>query len=167
MPPTQDPQSSTSCASESVPLRHPNTYPKVLNLGRGKGKGKFPLSNWTSLEKGCGCRISNGSDIPQTPPIQQEPEKNLAVVAPMDRIQTYEGDLAKARTRKPLANWTYVSLDNTWGRLNNKNIENRPGWRLNNHDNRTSDDTESEEGDAIYSDEDGSTSSRPGLEDLQ
>ena len=54
----------------------------------------------------------------------------------------------------------------TWGRLND-NMENRPGQRHNDHDNRTSDDTESAEGDAIYSDEDGSTPSRPGLEDLQ
>ena len=37
----------------------------------------------------------------------------------------------------------------------------------NNCDNRTSDDTESTEGDVIYSDEDGSTPSRPGLEDVQ
>ena len=82
--------------------------------------------NWRSLAKGCGCRIFNGCDIPETPPAQQEPERNLAVVAPTDRIQTYEGDLAPARTRKPLANRTWVSLDNTWGRLSNNNIENRP-----------------------------------------
>ena len=35
----QDPQPSTSYASESAPLRCPNIYPKVLNLGRGRGKG--------------------------------------------------------------------------------------------------------------------------------
>ena len=129
MPPTQDtdPQPSTSYTSASVPLRCPNTYPKVLSLGRGRGRGNFPLANWTSLAKGCGCGIINGHDIPQTPPVQQEPERNLAVVAPTDRIQTYEGDLAPARARKPLANWTWVSLDNTWGRLNNNNnTENRP-----------------------------------------
>ena len=120
--PTQDPQPSTSYASESAPLSHPNTYPKVLNLGRGRGKGKFPLSNWTSLAKGCGCRIINGCDIPQTTSTQREPERNLAVVAPTDMIQTYEGDLALAKTRKPLANWTL-------GRLNNNNIEKIPGQR--------------------------------------
>ena len=72
-----------------------------------------------------------------------------------------------AMARKPLANWTWVSLDNTWGRLNNNNTENRPGQRPKDQDNRTSDDTENAEGDVIYSDEDGSTPSRPGLEDLE
>ena len=82
--PTQDPQPSTSYTCESAPLRCPNTYPKVLNLERGRGK--FPLANWTSLAKGHGCIIINGCDLPQTPPVQQEPERNLAVVAPTDRI---------------------------------------------------------------------------------
>ena len=41
-------------------------------------------------------------------------------------------------------------------------------WQIpNDHNDRASDDTESAEGYAIYSDEDGSTPSRPGLEDLQ
>ena len=125
-----------------------------------------------SLAKRCGCRIINRCDIPQTPPVQQEPERNLEVVAPTDRIQTNEGDLAPARARKPLANWTWVSLGNNpnrtteneimreqsqWHILNDNNTENRPGQRHNDYDNRTSDDTESAEGDAIYSDEDGST----------
>ena len=48
----QDPQPSTSYMNEPTPLRHPNTYPKVLNLGRGRGKGKAPLANWTSVVKG-------------------------------------------------------------------------------------------------------------------
>ena len=39
----QDPQPSTSYANESTPLRHPNTYPKVLNLGRGRVKGEVSL----------------------------------------------------------------------------------------------------------------------------
>ena len=87
MPPTQDtdPQPSTSYASASVPLRCPNTYPKVLSLERGRCRGKFPLANWTSLPKGCGHRIINGCDIPLTPPVQQEPERNLAVVGPTDQ----------------------------------------------------------------------------------
>ena len=50
----QNPQSSTSYANESSPLRCPNTYPKVLNLGTGRGKGKGPLHNWTSVVKGKG-----------------------------------------------------------------------------------------------------------------
>ena len=84
----------------------PQYIPKNLNLGRRRGKGKFSLANWTSLAKGFGCRIINGCDIAQTPPVQQEPERNLAVVVPTDRIQTYEGDPAPTRPRKPLANWT-------------------------------------------------------------
>ena len=48
----KDPQPSTSYMNESAPLRCPNTYPKVLNLGRGRGKGKAPLANWTSVVKG-------------------------------------------------------------------------------------------------------------------
>ena len=126
MPPMQDtdPQPSTSYASASAPLRCPNTYPNVLNLGRGRGRSNFPPANWTSLVKGCGCRITNGHDIPQTPSVQQEQERHLAIVEPTDRIQTY-GDPALARARKPLANWTWVSSDNTWDRLNDS-TENRP-----------------------------------------
>ena len=118
IPPTQDPQPSTSYASESTLLRCPNTYPKVLNLGRGRGKGKFPPENWICLAKGHGCRIINECDISQTPPMQQELERNLAVVAPpdrivyTDRIQTYEGDPALTRPRKPGTNWTSGSLGN-------------------------------------------------------
>ena len=74
----QDPQPSTSYARDSAPLRQPNTYPKVLNLGKGRGKGKFPLGNWTSVVKGCGHGIMNENDQSQT--VQQEPERNLAVV---------------------------------------------------------------------------------------
>ena len=94
----QDPQPSTSYANESAPLRCPNTYPKVLNLGGVKGKGKMPLANWTSVVKGQGCRII----IDQIP---QEPERNLAIVAPtdevvhMDSVQTYEADPTPTRPR--------------------------------------------------------------------
>ena len=58
----QDPQPSTSYARDSVPLRCPNIYQKVLNLGRGRGKGKFPLGNWTSVVKGCGHGLINADD---------------------------------------------------------------------------------------------------------
>ena len=58
----QDPQPSTSYARDSAPIRQPNTYPKVLNLGRGRGKGKFPLGNWTSVVKGCGQGLINEND---------------------------------------------------------------------------------------------------------
>ena len=90
--------------STSTPLRRPNTWPKVLSFGRGRGK--FPLANWTSVTKGCGHRLISECDIPQAPPVHQEPtvERNLAVVAPTDRVQTYEGNLAPSKSRKDLAN---------------------------------------------------------------
>ena len=75
--------------NETAPLRCPNTYLKVLNLGRGRSKGKAPLANWTSVVKGQG----HGIIIDQTP---QEPERNLAIVPPTgkilhtDSVQTYE-----------------------------------------------------------------------------
>ena len=140
-----------------------------------------------SVVKGCGCRLLNECDLLQTPHAQQEPERNLAVVAPTDRIvhtdriQTYEGELAPTRPRKPLANCTSVSLENNpnrptvdaitrgqlqWSLFNDNNTENRPGQRCNDYDNRTSDEPENAEGDPIYSDEDCSTPSRPGLEDV-
>ena len=169
IPPTQDidPQPGTSYASTSTSLRCPSTYPKVLNLGRGRGN--FPLVNWTSLAKGCRCGFTGRCDTPQISPVQQEPERNLAVVAPTDRIQTYEGDPASARASNPLANWTWVRLGNNPDRpiVNEIMREQRQGQRPNSHNNRASDDTENAEGDVIYSDEDGSTPSRPGLEDLQ
>ena len=66
--------------------------------------------------------------MPQTPLVQQEPEKILAVVVPTDRVQTYEGNLAPGKTRKPLANWTWVRLGDTMGRLtNNYRMECRQG----------------------------------------
>ena len=121
IPLTQDtaPQPSISYASASAPLRCPNTCPNILHLGRGRGN--FPLANWTSLAKGCGCGLINTHDILQTPPVLQEPEKNFAIVAPTDRIQIYEGDLALGNARKPLVNWTWVRLGDTMGRLTNNN----------------------------------------------
>ena len=178
----QDPQPSTSYARDSTPLRWPNTYPKVLNLGRGRGKGIFPLGNWTSVVKGHEHGIINENDQSQT--MQQESERHLAVVEPTDRIvhtdriQTYDEEPALARPRPPLANWSSVNLGNNpnrptvdeitkhgpqWHIFCDDNIENRPGQRHNDYHNRTSDDAESVEGDSIYS---GDDSSRPGLEDV-
>ena len=54
----QDPQLSTSYTNESAALRCPNTYPKVLNLGRGRGKGKAFLANWASVVKGKDVELS-------------------------------------------------------------------------------------------------------------
>ena len=80
--------------------------------------------------------------------MQQEPERNLTVVAPMDRIvhtdrvQTYEGDPAPTRPRNSLANWTWVGSGNNtnrpmvheitrkqlqWHIFNDNSTENRPG----------------------------------------
>ena len=48
----------------AAPLRRPNTWPKVLTCGRGRGK--FPLANWTSMTKGHG--HNDGHDISEAPP---------------------------------------------------------------------------------------------------
>ena len=115
--------------------------------------------------------------------MQQEQERSLAVVAPTDkivhtdRVQTYDEEPAPARPRPPLANWSSINMGNNPNRptvdviTRNRlqlhifcdNTENRPGQRHNDFDNRTTDDTESVDGDSIYSDDD---SSRPGLEDV-
>ena len=162
-----DQQSGTS-----APLRSPNTLPKVLTCGRGRGK--FPLANWTSATKGCGHRHNRGCDISQAPPLlnSHKPlvERNLAAAAPTDRVLTYEGNLAPSKCRKDLANWTWVGLGNTRTRLTNNNrMEQRQWQRPNdNTDDRSLDETgdhaESVEGDTIPSDEE-----RPGrsLEDLE
>ena len=85
-----DQQPSTSIPSTSTPLKRPNTYPKLLSLGRGRGK--FLLANWASVTKGGGCRLLSGCDIPKAPHVHPKPmaEGNLAIVAPTDRIQTYK-----------------------------------------------------------------------------
>ena len=87
------------------------------------------------------------------------------MVAPTDRVQTYERNFAPGKTRKPLANWTLVGLGDTMGRLTNNNkMEHRQGQRSNNYDDRT-ENAEILEGDVIDSDEGGPTSSRPDLEE--
>ena len=119
------------------------------------------------------------------PPMKLEPERNLAVFAPTDRIvhtdrvQTYERNLAPTRPRNSLANWSWVDLENNpnrptvdeitrrqflWNIFDDNNTENRPGQRRNDY--RTSEETESAVGNLIYSDEDGSTPSTEGLEDV-
>ena len=159
----EDSHHSTSYMNESGPFRCPNTYPKVLNLGRGRGKGKASLANWTSVVKGW----RHGIIIDQTP---WEPERNLAIVAPtdkivhMDSVQIYKEDPAPTRPRVPLANWTSVHLGNNpkrptvnkitkhwlkWHIFANDNTDYRPGqgWRYHDHDNRPSDELESIQGD--------------------
>ena len=115
--------------------------------------------------------------------MQLEPKKNLADVAPTDRIvhtdrvQTYEGDLAPSRPRKSLATWSWVDVGNnpnrptvdeiTRNQLQWNMFNNRPGQRHNDHNSRTLEDTESVETDPIYSGEDGTTPLQLGLEDVQ
>ena len=140
---TIDPQPSTSNFSASTPLRRPNTYLKVLSLGRGTGNS--PLADWTSVAKGHGHRFISRCDLPQAPPVQQElVERNLAIVAPTDRVQTYEGDIdiAPSTSRKDLANWSWVRRSNTRARLTNHNknrLEQRQQRPNDNINDRTSD----------------------------
>ena len=89
-------------------------------MSLGRGRGIYPLANWTSVAKGCGHGFINCCDLPQTPHVHQEPaERNLAIVAPKDRVQTYEGDIAPITLRKDLANWSWVRLSSTRARLTN------------------------------------------------
>ena len=111
--------------------------------------------------------------MPEAHPVHEEPvERSVAVGAPTDRVQTYEGSLAPSTSRKDLANWSRVRLSNTTARLTNNDdnrTEQRQWQRPNdNTDDRTSDeigdhaDPDSTEGNAIQSDEE-----EPGLEDLE
>ena len=63
-----------------------------------RGRGRFPLANWARVTKGCECRHNSRCDISEAPPLSnnQGPivERNLSVVLPTDRVQTYQGDLA-------------------------------------------------------------------------
>ena len=86
-----------------------------------------------------------GIIIDQTP---QEPDRNLAVIPPtdrivhMDRYQIYEGDPTPTRPTVPLANWTSVCLRNNsnrptveeitggqlqWNMFSDNNTDNRQG----------------------------------------
>ena len=113
-----------------------------------RGGGKFPLANWTSVTKGHGCGHNSRQDISEAPPLlnNQEPnaDRNLAVVVPTDKVQTYQGDLAPSKSREDLVNWTWVRLGNTRAKLtNNDRMEQRQWQRPNNNtDNRTLDETE-------------------------
>ena len=170
---TQPSTSFASYASEATPLRQPNMYPKVLNLGRGRSKAL--LANFTSVIKECRC----GNFINQTPQ-----ESEIAVVPPMhktaypdkiehmDRVQIYEELPAQPRPRQQLANWTSVRLGNNPSRLTVDEItQGQQQWNEfndNTHEqnhNRPSDETESVVGDPIYSDRDDFTS-RSDLEDV-
>ena len=116
--------------STSNTLRRPNTWPKVLTCGRGRRK--FTLVNLGSMTTGHECGLNSSSDILQAPPLlnNQEliAERNLVVVAPTDRVQTYEGNLSPSKSRKDLANWSWVRLGNTRARLNNNNGTEQRQW---------------------------------------
>ena len=85
--------------------------PKVLTCR----KGKFPLANWTSVAKGQGHKSQNdGQDISSTSFPRRDPneERSSAVMAPINRSQTYPAVLPPCKSRKELANWTWVRLGN-------------------------------------------------------
>ena len=118
----------------TAPLRRSNFWPKVLTCGRGRGK--LPLANWTNVTKGCACGHNSRCDISETPPLlnNQEPnaDRNLAVLVLTDRVQTYQGDLGPSKSRKDLANWTWIRLENTRAKLtNNDRMEQRQWQRPN------------------------------------
>ena len=81
--------------------------PKVLTCG----KGKFPLANWTNVAKGQGHSSQHdGHDISNTTSPRQDPhaERNSMVMAPINRTQTYPAVLPPCKSRKELANGTWV-----------------------------------------------------------
>ena len=103
----------------------------VLSFARGRGK--FPLASSINVTKGCGCRLNSGCDLPQAPPVHPEPtlERNLAVVVHTDKVQMYEGNLAPSKSKKDLANWSWVRLGNTRARLTNNNRTEQRQWQVN------------------------------------
>ena len=113
-----------------------------------------PLASWNNITLGCGCRLN----INHTP---QVGIFNVAVVSPdkiihTDRVQTYDEMPAPVRPRHALANWTSVRLGNNPNRPTfNKETGEQPQMIMiadsNTHD-MTSEDTESADGDPIYSD---------------
>ena len=90
------------------------------------------------------------------------------------RVQRYKGDLAPSKSRKHLANWTWVRLGNTRAKLTNDDRPEQRQWQRpnDNTDNRTLGETEhhadseSVDRDNIHSD---ASEERPrrSLEDLE
>ena len=78
----------------------------------------------------------------QEPIVDRIVDRNLAIVAPTDRIQTYEGNLAPGKPRMDLANWTWVRLGDTRARITNKHRMEQGPWQRPNDNNRTLDETE-------------------------
>ena len=155
-----------------APLRRPNTWPKVLICGRGRGK--FLLANWTNEAKGY--RTNDGHDISDAPPSlnNQNIERNPSVMAHINRQQTHPSVPSPCKSRKELANWTWVRLGNPRAKINNTDIVEQRHWQRHNgnNDNRTLDGpgdaakSESVEGDQMHSE---ASKERPGrsLEDLE
>ena len=89
--------------------------PKVLT----SRKGKCPLANWSSVVKGQGNNppkeIQNdGHDLSDIP-FQEgdpDPERYLVKMASIKRSQMYPLVLCPHKSRKGLANWTWVDLGN-------------------------------------------------------
>ena len=102
--------------------------PKVLTCR----KGKFPLANWTSVAKGQGHNSHNdGHDIPSTSSQRKDPnaERNSAVIAPINRPQTYPAVLPPCKSRKELANWTWVRLGNPRPKIENLEAAEQRHWQ--------------------------------------
>ena len=57
----------------TAPLRRPHTLPKILTCGRGRGK--FPLANRTSVTKGQG--HNSRCDISEAPPLLNNQDPNM------------------------------------------------------------------------------------------
>ena len=112
-----------------APLRRPNTWPKVFTCGRGRGK--FSLANRTCVVKGHG--HNNRCDISDAPPSlnNQDPntERNSLLIVPINRVQTYQGELAPCKSRKGLANRTWVKLGYPRAKINNIDIAEPRYWQ--------------------------------------
>ena len=62
-------------------------------------------------------------------------QRHSAVIAPTDRVQTYQGDLAPCKSRKDLANWTWVRSGNPRAKINNIDIAEKRHWQRHNDNN--------------------------------
>ena len=114
--------------------------PKVLTCR----KGKFPLENWTSVAKGQGHNSQNDRhDVASISFPRRDPnaERNSAVMAPINRSQTYPAVLPPCKSRKELGNWTWVRLRNTRPKIKNLEATEQSSWQgqNGNTDNKTLD----------------------------
>ena len=123
-------------------FRKPGTTPKVLSCR----KGKFPLANWTSVDKGQGHNPPNeiqddGHDISNNPFPRRDldTEMDPVVMASINRSQAYPPILPSCKPRKELANWIWVWLGNPKPKINNLEAAEQRHWQRQNGntDNKT------------------------------